>query len=72
MKIVKINEKLYLVSDAKYKEIKKIRREYLDNIGKETEKTYYVNYMNYIGEFCKNTPGGRPDLIITDIRINNK
>lgn len=72
MKLIKINEKLYSVTNTEYKEIKKIRRTYLDNIGKETQRKSFIEYKNYMDDFCKNNPSCNVELNIVDIRINNK
>lgn len=41
MKIIDINNKLYIVSETKYKELKAIRKEYINNIGKDSERNAY-------------------------------
>lgn len=40
MKIVDINNKLYIVSETKYKEIKAIRKEYINSIGNNDKDKY--------------------------------
>ena len=47
MKIVDINNKLYIVSETKYKEIKAIRKEYINSIGKDSERNSYLKYIEY-------------------------
>lgn len=47
MKIVDINNKLYIVSETKYKELKAIRKEYINNIGKDSERNSYLKYIEY-------------------------
>jgi GTP-sensing pleiotropic transcriptional regulator CodY len=72
MKIVDINNKLYIVSETKYKELKAIRKEYINNIGKDSERSAYLKYIEYFNTFVKENKGSFPNTIITDVRINNK
>lgn len=53
MKIVDINNKLYIVSETKYKELKAIRKEYINNIGKDSERNSYLKYIEYFNTFVK-------------------
>lgn len=53
MKIVDINNKLYIVSETKYKEIKVIRKEYINSIGKDSERNSYLKYIEYFNTFVK-------------------
>lgn len=71
MKIVDINNKLYIVSETKYKELKAIRKEYI-NIGKDSERNAYLKYIEYFNTFVKENKGSSPNTTIIDIRINNK
>lgn len=72
MKIVDINNKLYIISEIKYKELKAIRKEYINNIGKDSERNAYLKYIEYFNTFVKENKGSSPNTTIIDIRINNK
>lgn len=72
MKIVDINNKLYIASETKYKEIKAIRKEYINSIGKDSERNSYLKYIEYFNTFVKENKGSSPNTTIIDIRINNK
>lgn len=72
MKIVDINNKLYIVSETKYKKLKAIRKEYINNIGKDSERNAYLKYIEYFNTFVKENKGSSPNTTIIDIRINNK
>jgi hypothetical protein len=72
MKIVDINNKLYIVSETKYKEIKAIRKEYINSIEKDSERNSYLKYIEYFNTFVKENKGNSPNTTIIDIRINNK
>lgn len=72
MKIVDINNKLYIVSETKYKDLKAIRKEYINNIGKDSERNAYLKYIKYFNTFVKENKESSPNTTIIDIRINNK
>lgn len=72
MKIVDINNKLYIVSETKYKEIKTIRKKYINSIGKDSERNSYLKYIEYFNTFVKENKGNSPNTTIIDVRINNK
>lgn len=72
MKIVDINNKLYIVSETKYKKIKAIRKKYINSIGKDSERNSYLKYIEYFNTFVKENKGSSPNTTIIDVRINNK
>lgn len=72
MKIVDINNKLYIVSETKYKKLKAIRKEYINNIGKDSERNAYLKYIEYFNTFVEENKGSSPNTTIIDVRINNK